>query len=258
VRIVINADDFGLSEDTVAATIAAFGRMALTSGTIMTNMPATELALGFARANPQFSFGVHLTWTLATETQRPPLAPPHEIRSLLGADGKLRSSNDLKLRAMLGLCAVKDIEAEARRQIEFVLRAGISVSHLDSHSHLHKFPPFQRALASVVKEFNIQRIRNVQNIYFTSPYRSVTYHLGRFWRSRLETRFRTSTYFYMPASESCPIWPERVAALSGRGTLEVGVHPGYDEPWRKAETESVLQLASMIDGRHELVTWREI
>jgi len=62
VRIVVNADDFGASAETVAATIEAFEEGALTSATIMPTMPAAGEALAYARDRPDRSFGVHLTF----------------------------------------------------------------------------------------------------------------------------------------------------------------------------------------------------
>ena len=60
-RVILNADDFGSSPDTLTATIECFEEGALTSATIMPGMPATEQALAFARSRPDLSFGVHLT-----------------------------------------------------------------------------------------------------------------------------------------------------------------------------------------------------
>ena len=61
--VVVNADDFGSSSDTVRATIECFEAGALTSATIMPGMPATDEALAYARSRPDLSFGVHLTLT---------------------------------------------------------------------------------------------------------------------------------------------------------------------------------------------------
>ena len=58
-KLVINADDFGLSDHTVEYTIKGFECGALTSATIMAGLPATAKAVEFAKAHPQFSFGVH-------------------------------------------------------------------------------------------------------------------------------------------------------------------------------------------------------
>ena len=61
-RIVVNADDFGASAETVEATIECLEEGALTSATIMPTMPAVDDALAYARDRPDRSFGVHLTF----------------------------------------------------------------------------------------------------------------------------------------------------------------------------------------------------
>lgn len=53
-KLIINADDFGFDAHTVEWTIKGFERGALTSATIMAGMPATDLAISFAKAHPQF------------------------------------------------------------------------------------------------------------------------------------------------------------------------------------------------------------
>ena len=49
-RLVLNADDFGYSDDTEEATNECFECSALTSATIMPAMPAAARAIAFARA----------------------------------------------------------------------------------------------------------------------------------------------------------------------------------------------------------------
>lgn len=58
-NLIVNADDFGLSDHTVKWTIKGFECGALTSATIMAGMSATGKAIAYAKAHPQFSFGVH-------------------------------------------------------------------------------------------------------------------------------------------------------------------------------------------------------
>jgi predicted glycoside hydrolase/deacetylase ChbG (UPF0249 family) len=60
-QLIVNADDFGQSDETVEATIECFESGALTSASVMPGMPATERAVEFARTRPELGFGVHLT-----------------------------------------------------------------------------------------------------------------------------------------------------------------------------------------------------
>ena len=89
-KLIINADDFGLDEHTVEWTIKGFDCGALTSATIMAGMPATELAVEYAKRHPKFSFGVH--FYLVDES---PISNPKEIKSMIDPrTGKLWRTRD--------------------------------------------------------------------------------------------------------------------------------------------------------------------
>src|SRR5437764_692006 len=102
-RIILNADDFGRDDDTVDATIDCFQRGLLTGATIMPAMPATNRAVEFALAHPQFSFGVHLTYVRETENAlERPLCDPAAVADLADADGRFLHSDVIRKKAMLG------------------------------------------------------------------------------------------------------------------------------------------------------------
>ena len=61
-NIIINADDFGYSADTVESTIKLFEANVISSATIMSSMPGTEYAVDYAKKNPKYSFGLHLNY----------------------------------------------------------------------------------------------------------------------------------------------------------------------------------------------------
>ena len=65
-KLIVKADDFGLDDETVDWTIRGFETGKLTSVTIMAGMSATARAVEYAKAHPQFSFGV--IWLGATIT----------------------------------------------------------------------------------------------------------------------------------------------------------------------------------------------
>src|SRR5438105_581666 len=98
-RIIINADDFGYSEDTVRATIECFERGALTSASVMARMPATAQALAYCRQHPEFSFGVHLTFV--SDGVEAPLSRPAEIPALVTGRGIFRPTGVIGMAALL-------------------------------------------------------------------------------------------------------------------------------------------------------------
>ena len=97
--IVLNADDFGASEETVRATIECFEQGALTSATIMPGMPATEAAVAYARSRPDLSFGVHLSF-VANGLERP-LSDPAALGGLVDDDGRFLPTGEARRRALL-------------------------------------------------------------------------------------------------------------------------------------------------------------
>jgi len=258
--VILNADDFGLSLDTVETTIECFERGAITSATIMPAMPSTREALEFAAAHPDFGFGVHLTFVGGAGER--PVSPPDRIPSLVGDDGAFLSARDARLRALAGRLDVGEIERECKAQIDVVRAAGVAVSHVDSHKHMHKFAPFRAALLRVLPTYRIAHVRAVQDIYLRWPLTSPTYWLGRRWGRWIRRDWTTTDHFFMPTADEGEDWPARLVhvleALPGR-TVEIGVHPGRDEPWRARDAAAVVEAADTLRGRrHRLVDWRTL
>jgi hypothetical protein len=259
VRIVVNADDFGASAETVAATIAALEEGTLTSATIMPTMPAAEEALAYARERADRSFGVHLTFVGNGDERS--AADPADVPALVDEGGRFPAATPVRLRALLRRLPAAQLEREIAAQLALVRDRGVEISHVDSHRHLHKLAPFQAALRSVLPRFGIERVRTVQDVYLSRPLLRATYWVGSAWRRPLRRSFRTTDHFYMPASTGDLGWAdgllERVGELPG-ATLEVGVHPGPDG-WRADEARSAERLAAAArERRHELVSWRQI
>ncbi len=257
-RIVLHADDFGASADTVRATIECFQQGALTSASVMPAMPATAEAIAFAKANPQLDVGVHLTFV--GEGDERPLSDPSEIPGLVDSEGRFLATRTIRIRALARRLPVEQIEREVVAQITAVRNEGVEISHVDSHRHVHKLPSFREALARTLPAFGIRRVRAVQDVYLRKPRRSPTYWLGASWQRALREAFTTTDHMYMPTSAGDVAWQQPLAEIVRdlRGTLEVGVHPGYGD-WRDGERASVLAFAELArrDG-HELVSWNEV
>jgi len=258
-RIILNADDFGMCDDTVDATIACFERGALSSATIMARMPATERALEYARAHPEFGFGVHLTFCGDGDGVERSVCNPADIPALVDNDGRFPGTTAVRLRALAGRLPGEQIEREARAQLARVRDAGVTISHVDSHSHLHKIGAFRAALATVLPEFGIRRVRAVQSIYLRRPTFNVTYWLGGAWTRRLRAAFETTDHFYMPSSGLDTGWARALLdRLGSGGTIEVGVHPGSREGWRVHERDDVLEFAGLArEAGHDIRTWND-
>ena len=256
-RIILNADDFGYSVDTVRATIDCFEREALTSATIMVNMPASGRAIEYAHGNPHHSFGVHLTYV--SDGVERPISPANELPALVSESGLFFPSNEIRKRALLRRLPVDQIVRETTAQLARLVDCGVRISHVDSHGHLHKFAPFREALIRVLPRFGVTRVRTVQDVYLSRPLRSPTYWLGALWRQRLRRSFATTEHFYMAASAWDNAWPAKLLDIVDGESLEVGVHPGTAEAWRDHERQAIMEFAQRArDAGHALIGWREL
>ena len=254
-RLILHADDFGSSADTVRATVDCFEQEALTSASIMPRMPATDQAIEFARARPDLDFGVHLTFV--GDGDERPLTPPEEIPALANPAGRFRKTRDQRVRALLRRLPVEQIERELTSQLDAVRGRGIEITHVDSHRHMHKLPSFAEALRRVLPRFGIRRVRAVQDIYLGRPLGSPTFWLGTRWQRSLARSFTTTDHFYMPTSTSDTGWERPLLAIAkglDGATLEVGVHPG-----RAEERSALLRFAALArDEGHDFIGWKDI
>jgi predicted glycoside hydrolase/deacetylase ChbG (UPF0249 family) len=150
--IVIHADDFGETVSITNGIRRGIEAGVLTSTSIMANMPATPYALErFPALAGQASFGVHLNLC-----EGPPLT---RGRSLVDEQGGFHSKRFLIRRALSGKLSLVDLEREISAQIALVRDAGVSISHVDGHKHLHQLPIVSTAVANVLPRFGIGRVR---------------------------------------------------------------------------------------------------
>jgi len=151
-RLIVHADDFGESVEITRGICAAIERGTVTSTTIMANMPGTADALQrVAGLSDRASFGVHLNLCEGRALTTG--------RTLVGPHGDFHSKRALFLRAISGMLSEDEVEAELRAQIAVVHDAGVRISHVDGHKHLHQLPVVCAAVARVLPYFGIERVR---------------------------------------------------------------------------------------------------
>lgn len=131
-RLIVNADDLGLSEGANLGILRAHHTGIVTSATVMMNMPGAVAALDLAQATPTLGVGIHLTLTGGR-----PLLP--DVPGLAGPDGRFRRDQTAAPR--------DELERELRAQVAAFLACGLKPTHLDSHHHVHLQVP---AVAAIV------------------------------------------------------------------------------------------------------------
>src|SRR5579859_7903685 len=151
--LIVNADDFGLTEGTNRAVGEAFQHGIVTSASLLANGYAFDEAVEMAKGLPGLGIGVHLTLT-----EGPAVAP--EVSELLGVDGLLPLSNQPFVRAALrGRLPRKAIRREFAAQVSKIVQAGITPTHVDGHKYVHLLPGIAVIAAEVACQFGIRFMR---------------------------------------------------------------------------------------------------
>jgi chitin disaccharide deacetylase len=241
-RLILNADDFGLTRGINRAIGELNAAGVLTSTTLMANGAAFDDAVDVVRAHPALGVGCHIVLTDGV-----PVSPPESIPSLLGGDGKsFRASLLDFLQALLrGAISEDDVAREALAQIQKLQRAGIDVTHLDTHKHTHLFPTIARPLLHVAERTSIGAIRNPfePSWSLALDHGSSIRRLGVKLISRLRPRFDAvpqirnarvqttdGTVAISATGElNSATLAEVLHALPPTGTYELCCHPGYND-----------------------------
>ena len=259
-RIVVTADDFGYDDDSVGQTIAALEEGAVCSASIMAMMPASAQAMAYARQRTDLSFGVHLVF--CTDTVERPILPTEEISALVAGNNRFLPSNRVRLLGLLNRLPSDQIAREMKAQIGYVRDHGVRIDYVDSHGHLHKLLPFQRALVEVLPQFGRIRVRRAQDVFLgRSPLRLMAYAHPFLNAAVRRSGFSTTDCFFMPDPSCSATWPSDLLrwVVGRKGTLEVGVHPGHNENWRREESTQIRQFARLSRAAgHELIGWSKI
>ncbi len=156
-RLIINADDFGLTSGINRAILEGHQQGVVTSATLMANGPAFQDAVQLSRSVPKLSVGCHI---VLTDGQ--PVLDASQVSTLVEGQS-LRFRDPLSkvlLATLTGRLDENQIEAEAQAQIRKLQAAGIVVSHFDSHKHTHLLPQILRPLLRAAKACGVRAVRN--------------------------------------------------------------------------------------------------
>ena len=240
-RLIVNADDFGLTAGVNRAVVELNAAGVLTSTTLMALAGATRDAIEKALATPELSVGCHIVLVDGEA-----VLPPRRIPSLIdNQTGKfLPGMGAFLARLFTGRMRAAEIEAEAKAQIERLQDRGLTLTHVDTHKHTHMFPMVLRAVLRAARSCGIRAIRNpfepawaVEAAQETAWMRAAQVTLLRLFEPRCrrilkEAEFATTDGTIAVAGTG-RLNAAAVRALLGRapqGTWELVTHPGYNDP----------------------------
>ena len=154
-RLVVNADDFGLTPGVCRGILRGFRDGVVTSTSVLT------LAPGFAdHAASLSASGLPAGLHLALVGEDPPLLSRREIPTLVVANGGFPPTwRDFLRRAMVGAIDPSDITQESEAQLALLRDAGIRPTHLDAHQNLHLWPTVGEEVCELARRHEIRVVR---------------------------------------------------------------------------------------------------
>ena len=246
-RLIINADDFGLTSGVNRAVAELHQAGLLTSATLMARAAATAEAIQIALATPSLGVGCHVVLVDGV----PILSPRSEIPNLADPiTGRFRPSLVPFLGAihrywprMAASPMNKEIEAEASAQISLLQSRGVHLTHVDTHKHVHMFPA---VLRPVLRAARAAGIRTVRNPFEPAWSLHATPHAPRLRRVQVSLLRRLEPAFHrIVAEEGFTTTDGAIGVLATGsldaatvnsllqqlppGTWELVTHPGYND-----------------------------
>lgn len=283
-RLIVNADDFGLTAGVNRAVLEAHREGILTSTSVMAGGAAFVEAVELARPQVRLAVGCHVVLLDGKAVSGAP-----NTLSMNGQDLR-RSLLGFAIAVKRGQVAAEDIGQEARAQIRRVQKAGLSPSHVDTHKHAHMLPQVARPLLRAARECGVPAVRNPYEPLRAVPW-PVVKRRPRLWL-RLLRVLRMSAYasgFRRMAEEAGLRTTDgtlgivvtgsldlealnAVIVAMPEGTWELVCHPGYHDKeldaagtWLRQSRARELELLKRAEAREclkaagvELISYRDL
>ncbi len=160
--MIINADDFGYSENVNEAVAEAFKRGLINRATIMVNMPCCTEAVALARKNCFMeSVGLHINLT-----EGPALTEICKKSDLCDENGFFKGTfhTNIKSRFVIDKKLQQIMYAEIEAQIKRYIDLGFTLMHADSHNYVHTYPCVAIVYNKLLKKYKFNSVRISRNI----------------------------------------------------------------------------------------------
>lgn len=230
VRAIINADDFGISEDVNDAIRLCFEKRIITNTTLMVNMPYAADAVKMAeREGFISSVGLHLNLTAGV----PLTGAIKSMKTFCDGKGEFHAGfhRAVATRMHLGRAESRAVAEEIEAQIRRYLSFGLMQKHLDSHHHVHTDPAVWRVAEPIFKKYGFRSVRLGRNMYDTKPGM-----LNRLYKDYYNGRLKklgvkTTDFFgsFVDYEGYCGELPENAL-------VEIMVHPMFSEDGELMDT----------------------
>jgi predicted glycoside hydrolase/deacetylase ChbG (UPF0249 family) len=270
-RLIVNADDFGLSAGVNAGIQEAVEAGAVTATTMMVNTPGFGDAVRRAASlGDRLGIGLHFTLTTGR-----PVAPASEVPSLVDGAGRFLPLPGLLRRLLAGHVRTVEVRREADAQFDRLRAAGIAPTHADSHRHVHAHPTVRGALVAAAGAAGVPIVRRPLEPLWARPAGAAgvvkRVLIAAAWALPAGRRpaAGASSFRGLALHGDRGFQADLLALLDAlpAGSTELMVHPGHDDPsvasWDPYVAQRALELAALLSapvrerlGRGDIVLTR--
>lgn len=230
-KLIVNADDYGLSKGVSLGILDCMERGIVTETTAMVNGLYFNEAMEDAKKRGIKNIGIHLTLTWGK-----PTLPCEEVQSLINEKGYFYKIGQIKEYNY------DEIKKELKAQIEKFLKSGVKPTHLDGHHH---FYGFDKKILDIVlnlgKEYNL-------------PIRLLGTEMYEYYKLKgIKTTEAFTSDFYLE-NVNLEKLKEIILKYKKFNVLEIMSHPAYvDEDLINATSYNTHR-----NGELEILTSKEI
>ena len=226
--LIVNADDFGLSEAVNEGIIEAHLHGIVTCASLLTNVPAFSHACELAHKHPQLEIGFH-----ANLTSGRPVLPGELVPSLVDRNGRFFGLWTFACRCLAGLASYRDIEKELTAQMQKAWGQKIFFTHIDGHHHIECLPVVAAVLVEMAKKKKIPFIRRIASPKRIGPWLPFfqQWALSLLQRRAPSGESASTDHFWgleLYRSKDKTAMLERLLCRLPDGINELMCHPGYD------------------------------
>ena len=277
-RVIVNADDFGLSPEVNAGVIRAHRDGILGSASLMVAEPAAKAAAELARQNPALDVGLH-----AVVCRGRSILDAAHLRGAVDASGRfLENPVRAGMRYFFDRSMRTKMTDELRAQVERHLELVGYLNHIDGHLNFHVHPLFAAILIDLAVEYKVPCIRLPRESVITTlrlrrnnvPSKlteAVIFRiLSRRMRRMMTERGLRSTDALFGLHQSGHLDEDYIVGVIDQlreGTTELYFHPAADvggippSPAAQLEVEILTspRMRDAIDRNHiELITFADL
>lgn len=234
-RLIVNADDFGRHELINKAVERGVVGGCLRSATLMPGGQAFDSAVIVAKRYRELGVGVHFTLVNGF-----PVLPPEAIPSLVTEQGVFYDNYALFVkRFVAGKVNFEEVRAELGAQLQKLEQAGLKLTHVDSHQHMHTLPGIINIVLELAKSAGIKAVRIPRAPLFCGEFCGIGQLVGRWGlgtlarlaavNTKCKQMITTEHFAGIVAGEAVEehYFMDIIRNLKP-GTTEVMMHPGMD------------------------------